>query len=80
MWHGRIRIAIGYPSDGWVVMALLVTAYNQSVVIHCSDVFPPFDDLLDWLNQIADRDLPTELKIDEEGSVKRLCIPNYFRR
>jgi hypothetical protein len=70
--NGKLRVALGYPNHGWVLMALLATPYNQSVVIHCSDVFEPFTGMVWWLTRIANADLPVELEIDEEGRFKHL--------
>lgn len=72
MWHDRVAIAFSYPRDGWVLMAIMTAAFNQHVVIHCSDVFPPFNNLIEWLNKIADKNLPAEFEIDEEGISKKL--------
>ena len=68
MWHGRISVAFGYPSDGWVMLVLMTPVFNQHVVIYCTDVWQPFDDLFIWLNSLADKKLPCEFSINEEGS------------
>jgi hypothetical protein len=70
----KIKVAFSYPSAGWVLMALLVTNYNQNLVVHCSDVFEPFTDLVNWLHKLADGNLPANFEIDEEGIVKHFVV------
>lgn len=72
MWEDKVRVALGYPRDGWVLLAFLTAAFNQHFVIHCSDVFCPFPDIAAWLRQIKGNDLPAEVTIDEEGSLVSL--------
>lgn len=77
MWEGDLSVCFSQASDGWVLMALLSTAYNQHHVAHCSNVFDPFWDLVDWLDAIADDRLPASIKIDEEGVFTRLTVLPY---
>lgn len=72
MWEDRIRIALGYPRDGWVLLVFLTAAFNQHLIIHCSDVFCPFQKLSDWLRKIQSNELPAKISIDEEGQFKTL--------
>jgi hypothetical protein len=80
LWDGKLSIHLGYPSDGWILLSLLTTAYNGHLVIHCSDTFDPFWDLIDWLKAIADGRLPASFKINEEGQYKELVVRPYCGR
>jgi|AntRauTorcE11898_2_1112593.scaffolds.fasta_scaffold37234_3 hypothetical protein len=71
---GKLTVAFSYPSAGWVLMAMLVTDRNQHLVVSCSDVFEPFNDLVKWLHELADGNLPAEFEIDEEGRIKRFVV------
>ncbi len=73
-WTSKITVAFSYPSAGWVLMALLVTDYNQNLVVYCSDVFEPFTDLMNWLHKLANGKLPANFEIDEEGIVKQFIV------
>ncbi len=70
LWDGKISVHLGYPSHGWVLLSLLTTAYNGSLVIHLSEVFDPFWEMVDWLKAIAEGNLPASFTIDEEGRCK----------
>lgn len=78
LWNGKISAHFGYPEDGWVLMSLLTTAYNGSLVIYLSDTYDPFWDMIDWLKAIADNKLPASLNINEEGSYKELIVRPYL--
>lgn len=71
-WNGKISVAFGYAASGWILMAILTTAYNQSVVVQCSEVFDPFPDMQGWLERIAGKQLPADWEINEEGQIKLL--------
>jgi hypothetical protein len=77
LWDGKVSVHFGYPADGWVLLSLLTTAYNSSLVIHLSDTWDPFWDMVDWLKAIADDDLPAKFTIDEEGHSKTLIVSRY---
>ncbi len=77
MWEGRVAVSFGYPSYGWVLMAVLADAYNQSVIVHCSDVFPPFYEMVDWLRNIQSDHLPAKWEIDEEGHCKVFQVERW---
>jgi len=77
MWQDRVRIALGYPRNGWVLLAIMTAAFNQHVVIHCSDVFCPFQDIHSWLSKIHAEDLPAQVAIHEEGHWKTLLATRY---
>jgi hypothetical protein len=68
MWHDKITVTFSYPRGGWVLLTLLTPAFNQHVVVYCTDVFHPFTDLFEWLNKLADSQLPADFTINEEGS------------
>lgn len=77
IWNGKISAHFGYPVDGWVLLSLLTTAYNGSLVIYLSDTYDPFWDMVDWLKSIAANELPASFKIDEEGQYKELIVRPY---
>ena len=62
----RLCVALGYARHGWVQLALLSSSFDESLTIQCSDVFPPFNDLLAWLHRLLDASGPATLTIDEE--------------
>ena len=72
MYHGRIAVAFGYPEYGWTQLALLSTAYLESVVILCSWVYDPLPALLQWLERVVAGTFPAEFVVNEEGRSKRL--------
>jgi len=80
LWDGKISVQFGFPADGWVLLSLLTTAYNGSLTIHLSDTYDPFWDMVDWLKEIADGNLPASFKIDEEGNYKELIVISYQGR
>lgn len=77
LWDGKIAVHFGYPASGWVLLSLLTTAYNGSVVAHLSQVWDPFPGLVDWLTAVAENRLPASTRIDEEGSTKELRVTTY---
>jgi hypothetical protein len=58
-------------------MALLTTALNNGVIIHCSEAWSPFRDMVKWLNNIAGRRYPTIWDIYEEGWRRLLIVHAY---
>jgi len=80
LWNGKLSVHFGYPEHGWVLLSLLTTAYNGSLVIDLSDVFDPFWELVDLINLVADNKLPASFKIDEEGCYKELIVKPYSGR
>jgi len=79
-WNGKISSHFGFASHGWVLLSLLTTAYNGSVIIYLSDTYDPFWDMVDWLKAIAANKLPATFKIDEEGCYKELIVRPYTGR
>lgn len=75
-WDGAINICFSQAHVGWILLWVTTTAYLQSLTIYCSDVFPPFADMVKWLEAISEGQLPAAFNIDEEGDVKTLrAIP-----
>jgi hypothetical protein len=77
LWDGKLSVQFGYAKHGWVLMGLIATGYNQSLVLHLSNTFDPFEKLLEWLGAIAEGKLPATLRIDEEGVEKELIVSAY---
>lgn len=80
LWNGKVSVHFGYPEDGWVLLSLLTTAYNGSLVVHLSDTSDPFWDMVDWLKAVADNRLPASFTIDEEGQHKEFIVTPYSGR
>ncbi len=55
---------------GW--SCLHVTIGDRKVSIKLSQVFPPFETMLEWIKRVSGGDLPAQFDIDEEGTEKRL--------
>jgi len=62
----EITVCFGRPRSGWMFMAILSTAFNMHHVIHLSDVFDPFEDMVSWVGNIVKGE-SSVLGIDEEG-------------
>lgn len=60
---------------GWIDINL--TAGDASVKIDATYVFPPFDDLLNFLVKVAENDLPAVFEIEEEGPTKVLQATHW---
>jgi hypothetical protein len=80
LWDGKVSVHFGYPEHGWVLLSVLTTSYNGSLVLQLSDAFDPFWDLIDWLKAVAGNNLPASFKIDEEGCYKELIVRPYSGR
>lgn len=65
-WGDKITLCFGNTTAGWVLMAILSTAHNDSHIIHLSEVFDPFPALVDWITGITKGESGT-IYIDEEG-------------
>ena len=59
------------PEAGW--MNLTISADSQTVVIHTSDVFDPYPEIVQWLRSVKAGRLPSIVEIDEEGRIKVLA-------
>ena len=71
------QISFYEAGSGWILLKLDLP--EKTIKIHLSSVFDPFDDLLNWLEDICIGYLPSEITIDEEGYGKRL-IANVLTR
>jgi hypothetical protein len=80
LWDGKVAVQFGYNEYGWVMLGVLATAFNQTVILRLSDAFDPFPRLLEWLEKIADGLLPARWCIDEEGIKKELILTPYVGR
>jgi hypothetical protein len=67
-----VKVYLERDKDGWEVLA--ISAGTNEVKVYISDVYPPFRDMLDWVQMVSRGDIPAEFNIDEEGSDKRLCV------
>lgn len=60
---------------GWARLDLVLDDIEMCLAL--SYVFEPFDDLKNWLDNIAKNDLPAQVNIDEEGCISCLIAnPN----
>jgi hypothetical protein len=50
------------------------SAFLRNHIVNCSAVFDPFQDMVKWLNDIAQNKSPASLEIDEEGIFTTLSI------
>jgi len=57
---------------GWAKLHLSLD--DATVMIHLSNVFDPFPELLAWGREIGEGDLPVETEIDEEGQEAVLTV------
>jgi hypothetical protein len=69
-WDGKVTFSFGYPTEGWIQVAVTCTAYVQGVIVNFSNVYDPFPEFIQWLNDIAEGNLPSEFIVDEEGHGK----------
>lgn len=60
---------------GWAELHFHLNEYTN--VIRLSDVFDPFEGLMNWLANIADNHLPAEIYINEEGFISLLHINRH---
>ena len=78
----EVEINFIQKSYGWIVIKFNVN--GEKYEIDASDVFPPFEGLIKFLENIITNNLPDSLQIDEEGKYKHLRVspennPNLFR-
>jgi len=66
----KVSWRIKMRRSGWA--RLHVMGGGLTVRIHLSDVFDPFEDMVEWGRRIETADLPALLEIDEEGTTKVL--------
>ncbi|MFO1262689.1 MAG: hypothetical protein U1E84_05005 [Rhodoferax sp.] len=65
-----VRLEMG--EYGWAKLHLWLD--DATALIHLSDVFDPFYELVAWGREIAEGDLPIEMEIDEEGQEAVLTV------
>lgn len=70
----RIDVEYGLPDGGYWPMTL--RAVGMTTRFEASEVFPPFFDLIRWLEGVLDGECP-ELFIDDEGAFIRLYLFPY---
>lgn len=76
-WDGKLTVAFSHATAGWIQMALLTTTWTKGVIIHCSEPWSPFREMVKWLNNIADRRFPTVWDVYEEGWKRLLIVHAY---
>ena len=74
VWEGEVTICFSKASAGWVQMALLTTAFNQNHIVHLSEVFDPFANIVAWLREVTQGRFAKPLSINEEGVYTRLTV------
>ncbi len=80
MWDGKLAVQWSYARFGWVGLSLLGAGASTVAVLRLSEVFDPFNELVRWLEAIADDALPATLTINEESCCKRLEVRRYAGR
>lgn len=72
--HSFISIELKMFDHGW---AALIFKYDQlEISIDLSDVYDPFQDLVNWGWNIQQNILPASIEIDEEGHVVKIVAEN----
>jgi hypothetical protein len=66
VWEGHITLCFGRPDSGWLLLAILSTVFNMHHVIHLSDVFDPFEDMVSWVVNIVKGE-SSVLEVNQEG-------------
>ncbi|MFD1624387.1 hypothetical protein [Azospirillum griseum] len=65
-------LSVAFRFSGCYTVWLDIAANGQTVRIDCTDVFPPFRDLVEWAKRIDAGETQVAVEIDEEGPLKRL--------
>ncbi len=65
-----LSVAIRKSVAGWI--PIIVSSPTSWVRINTSDVFNPFQDIVNWLECVVKNELPARVRIDEEGVEKVL--------
>lgn len=60
---------------GWV--RLTFTLDFDVIDICLSHIFEPFDEMMDWIDNVGRENLPAQLNIDEEGEITSLIVNSY---
>jgi hypothetical protein len=69
----KCNVKITGPQNGWASLCLAVN--EAEYLIHCSDVFDPFPELIRWLENIASKK-SSRILINEEGCYSGLSSYN----
>ena len=67
-------IRLEMEEAGWASLHLMINDDDSPVRIALSYVFDPFPDLVAWVLEIDEGDLPVAIEIDEEGVVAVLTV------
>lgn len=68
-----LNVKINMETSGWANMELSLGLSDR--VIYLSNVYPPFEPLIEWLKLIDQGNLPVQIEIDEEGI--ETCLTAY---
>lgn len=68
-----IKVKINMETYGWANM--VITSGVSERIIDLSNVFPPFEQILEWVKLVDNRTLPVQVEIDEEGI--NTCLSAY---
>jgi len=77
LWNSHITVCFTPPDSGWADLVIVSSAFGQHHVSYLSYIGAPFHELLDWLTDIVNDQLPASVLIDEEGKYTRLSILPY---
>ena len=77
VWNAQVTVCFTPPDTGWTDLVLVSSAYGQHHIAYLSNIGSPFRDLLNWLTDIANDQLPATVLIDEEGKYTRLSVLSY---
>jgi hypothetical protein len=76
-WDAEVTVCFTPPDTGWADLVLVSTAFGQHHIAYLSNIGAPYHNLLDWLTDIANDQLPASVMIDEEGKYTRLSVLPY---
>lgn len=74
----RLSFNFENKGHGWIVFK--INFKNVVINIQLSSIFDPFDDILNWLQEIYTGNKSSMITIDEEGTLKQLSLtylPQY---
>jgi Circularly permutated YpsA SLOG family len=77
IWNAEVTVCFTPPDAGWTNLVLISSAYSQHHIASLSYIGAPFYDLLNWLTDIINDQLPASVLIDEEGKYTRLSVLPY---
>jgi len=76
----KLELQLDYPDCGWLKMHFIVND-EEKLLIAASDVYEPFEDIRDWLEQIVRHIFdftPTEVRIYDESDDYLLYYEPFF--